>query len=83
MLHHSSRRHPPRRCNPARSQTCPLKNAQASNAQRTRFSPPHPNNPTLLPAAAQLGFILAAARRLRLTGVALKEQASRTKEIEL
>lgn len=32
-------------------------------------------------AAAQLGFILAAARRLRLTGVALKEQAPRTKEI--
>jgi ethanolamine ammonia-lyase small subunit len=33
-------------------------------------------------AAAQLGFILAEARRLRLTGVALKEQAPRTKEIE-
>jgi ethanolamine ammonia-lyase small subunit len=60
-----------------------------SDAERNCISNIRPDGLSYAQAAAQLGFILAAARRLRLTGVALKiqapprvEQASRTKEID-
>jgi ethanolamine ammonia-lyase small subunit len=60
-----------------------------SDAERNCISNIRPEGLSYAQAAAQLGFILAAARRLRLTGVALKiqtpprvEQAPRTKEIE-
>src|SRR5580704_198836 len=60
-----------------------------SDAERNCISNIRPEGLSYAHAAAQLGFILAAARRLRLTGVALKiqapprvEQASRTKEID-
>ena len=59
-----------------------------SDAERNCISNIRPEGLSYVQAAAQLGFILAAARRLRLTGVALKiqaprvEQAPRTKEIE-
>jgi len=53
-----------------------------TDAERNCISNIRPEGLSYAQAAAQLGFILAAARRLRLTGVALKEQATRTKEIE-
>jgi len=54
-----------------------------SDAERNCISNIRPEGLSYAQAAAQLGFILAEARRLRLTGVALKEQAPRTKEIDL
>ncbi len=60
-----------------------------SDAERNCISNIRPEGLSYAQAAAQLGFILAAARRLQLTGVALKiqvpprvEHASRTKEID-
>jgi ethanolamine ammonia-lyase small subunit len=53
-----------------------------TDAERNCISNIRPEGLKIAQAAAQLGFILAAARRLRLTGVALKEQAPQTKEIE-
>jgi ethanolamine ammonia-lyase small subunit len=60
-----------------------------SDSERNCISNIRPEGLSYAQAAAQLGFILAAARRLRLTGVALKiqapprvEQAPRAKEIE-
>lgn len=53
-----------------------------TDAERNCISNIRPEGLSYAQAAAQLGFILAAARRLRLTGVALKEQAPRTKEID-
>jgi ethanolamine ammonia-lyase small subunit len=53
-----------------------------TDAERNCISNIRPEGLSYAQAAAQLGFILAAARRLRLTGVALNEQAPRTKEIE-
>jgi ethanolamine ammonia-lyase small subunit len=60
-----------------------------SDAERNCISNIRPEGLSYAQAAAQLGFILAAARRLRLTGVALKiqaplrvEHAPRTKEID-
>ncbi len=53
-----------------------------TDAERNCISNIRPEGLSYAQAAAQLGFILAAARRLRLTGVALKQQAPRTKEIE-
>ena len=60
-----------------------------TDAERNCISNIRPEGLSYAQAAAQLGFILAEARRLRLTGVALKiqapprvEQAPRTKEIE-
>jgi len=53
-----------------------------TDAERNCISNIRPEGLSYAQAAAQLGFILAAARRLRLTGIALKEQAPRTKEIE-
>jgi ethanolamine ammonia-lyase small subunit len=60
-----------------------------SDAERNCISNIRPEGLSYEQAAAQLGFILAAARRLRLTGVAIKiqapprvEQAPRTKEID-
>jgi ethanolamine ammonia-lyase small subunit len=59
-----------------------------TDAERNCISNIRPEGLGYAQAAAQLGFILAEARRLRLTGVALKiqaprvDQAPRTKEIE-
>ncbi len=53
-----------------------------TDAERNCISNIRPEGLSYAQAAAQLGFILAEARRLRLTGVALKEQAPRTKEIK-
>jgi ethanolamine ammonia-lyase small subunit len=59
-----------------------------TDAERNCISNIRPEGLSYAQAAVQLGFILAEARRLRLTGVALKiqvprvEQAPRTKEIE-
>jgi ethanolamine ammonia-lyase small subunit len=60
-----------------------------TDAERNCISNIRPDGLSYAQAAAQLGFILAAARRLRMTGVALKiqapprlEQAPRTKEID-
>jgi ethanolamine ammonia-lyase small subunit len=53
-----------------------------TDAERNCISNIRPEGLSYAQAAAQLGFILAAARRLRLTGVALKEHSPRTKEIE-
>jgi ethanolamine ammonia-lyase small subunit len=53
-----------------------------TDAERNCISNIRPEALSYAQAAAQLGFILAAARRLRLTGVALHEQAPRTKEID-
>jgi ethanolamine ammonia-lyase small subunit len=53
-----------------------------SDAERNCISNIRPEGLNYAQAAAQLRFILAEARRLCLTGVALKEQAPRTKEIE-
>jgi ethanolamine ammonia-lyase small subunit len=60
-----------------------------TDAERNCISNIRPEGLSYAQAAAQLGFILAAARRLRSTGVALKiqapprlEQAPRTEEIE-
>jgi ethanolamine ammonia-lyase small subunit len=60
-----------------------------TDAERNCISNIRPEGLSYAQAAAQLGFILAEARRLRLTGVALKiqapprvHQAPRTKEIE-
>jgi ethanolamine ammonia-lyase small subunit len=60
-----------------------------TDAERNCISNIRPEGLSYAQAAAQLGFILAQARRLRLTGVALKiqapprvHQAPRTKEIE-
>jgi len=53
-----------------------------TNAERNCVSNIRPEGLSYSEAAAQLGFILAAARRLRLTGVALNQQAPRTKEID-
>ncbi|MGD0740096.1 MAG: ethanolamine ammonia-lyase subunit EutC [Terracidiphilus sp.] len=60
-----------------------------TDAERNCISNIRPEGLSYAQAAAQLGFILAEARRLRITGVALKiqtpprvDQAPRTKEIE-
>jgi ethanolamine ammonia-lyase small subunit len=53
-----------------------------TDAERNCISNIRPEGLSYAQAATQLGFILAEARRLRLTGVALKEHSPRTKEIE-
>jgi len=53
-----------------------------TDAERNCVSNIRPEGLKFAQAAAQLGFILTEARRLRLTGVALKEPAPRTKGID-